>query len=117
MKDSDMTGATFNDTIFALATPPGRSAIAIVRISGQNAAKAATAFHVTCPVSGNFAVRRLVNAADQPIDEVLLLYMQAPASPTGEDVLEIHCHGSQAVQAILLDRLAPIDGFRPALPG
>ena len=117
MKDSDMTGATFNDTIFALATPPGRSAIAIVRISGQNAAKAATAFHVTCPVSGNFAVRRLVNAADQPIDEVLLLYMQAPASPTGEDVLEIHCHGSQAVQAIILDRLAQIDGFRPALPG
>ena len=113
----EMTGETFNDTIFALATPPGRSAIAIIRISGQNAAQAASAFHVTCPKSGNFAMRRLIDGADQPVDEVLILYMQAPASPTGEDVLEIHCHGSQAVQAKILERLAQIDGFRPALPG
>ncbi|MBT6415318.1 tRNA uridine-5-carboxymethylaminomethyl(34) synthesis GTPase MnmE [Candidatus Puniceispirillum sp.] len=112
-----MTGDTFNDTIFALATPPGRSAIAIIRISGANAALAADAFHVNCPEPGHFAVRRLMNVADLPIDEVLLLYMQAPASPTGEDVLEIHCHGSQAVQAMILDRLAQIEGFRPALPG
>lgn len=114
---SEMTGDTFNDTIFALATPPGRSAIAIVRISGTLASHAADAFHVRCPQAGRFAVRRLVNDAGQPIDEVLLLYMQAPASPTGENVLEIHCHGSQAVQAMILDRLAQIGGFRPALPG
>lgn len=112
-----MTGATFNDTIFALATPPGRSAIAIVRISGDHAAHAAAAFHVNCPKAGHFAVRRLMNNDDQPIDEVLVLYMQAPASPTGEDVLEIHCHGSQAVQTMILDRLAEIERFRPALPG
>lgn len=112
-----MTGATFNDTIFALATPPGRSAIAIVRISGKKAAYAADAFDVRCPEMGRFAVRRLKNADGQPIDEVLLLYMQAPRSPTGEDVLEIHCHGSQAVQTMILDRLAQIAGFRPALPG
>lgn len=116
-KDSVMTGDTLNDTIFALATPPGRSAIAIVRISGTEARQAAAAFHVSCPEAGRFAMRRLVNATGQPIDEVLLLYMQAPASPTGEDVLEIHCHGSQAVQTMILDILAQMPGFRPALPG
>ena len=88
-----------------------------MRISGKNASRAADAFHVRCPDAGHFAVRRLVNAVGQPIDEVLLLYMQAPVSSTGEDVLEIHCHGSQAVQTMILDRLAQIDGFRPAVPG
>ena len=62
-------------------------------------------------MAGQFAVARL-QAGEQIIDQVMLLFMQGPKSSTGEDVCEIHCHGSQAVIAALLDRLATVPGFR-----
>lgn len=110
-----MTQST-TDTIFAPATPPGRSAVAVIRISGPKAAMAPAQFGASCPAAGQFAVARL-RAGGQMIDQVMLLFMQGPKSSTGEDVCEIHCHGSQAVLAALLDRLAAIPGFRMAEPG
>ena len=106
-----------SDTIFALATPPGRSAIAVIRISGPKAHAAAAAFGAAAPAAGRFRVSLLVDAVGQPLDEVLLLAMSGPQSSTGEDVLEIHCHGSTAVVADILDILAGCDGFRPAEAG
>ena len=83
-------------TIFAIATPPGRSAIAVIRISGPLASDTPALFGAACPLTGQFSVARLV-LAQQVIDQVILLFMKAPFSSTGEDVCEIHCHGSRAV--------------------
>ena len=104
------------DTIFAVATPPGRSAIAVVRISGLQAAQAPALFDAPCPEAGRFKLARLV-AFNQIIDEVLILFMQAPRSSTGEDVCEIHCHGSSAVLGLVLEILGDATGFRLADAG
>ena len=106
-----------DDTIFALATPPGRSAIAVIRISGGSAHRAAAAFGAVAPAPGQFRLARLKDGDGQTVDEALLLAMAGPRSSTGEDVLEIHCHGSSAVVHGLLQQLAALDGFRPAEAG
>ena len=106
-----------DDTIFALATPPGRSAIAVIRISGGSAHRAAAAFGAAAPAPGQFRLARLKDGDGQTVDEALLLAMAGPRSSTGEDVLEIHCHGSSAVVQGLLQQLAALDGFRPAEAG
>ena len=103
-------------TIFAIATPPGRSAIAVIRISGPLAGNAPALFGVACPQVGRFSVARLV-LDHRVIDRVILLFMKAPFSSTGEDVCEIHCHGSRAVTDVLLARLGAENGFSLAKPG
>ena len=103
-------------TIFAIATPPGRSAIAVIRISGPLASKAPELFGAVCPLAGQFSVARLI-LDQRVIDQVILLFMQAPFSSTGEDVCEIHCHGSRAVIDALLARLGTKDDFLMAKPG
>ena len=105
------------DTIFALATPPGRSAIAVVRVSGPAAHKAPSLFGSTCPRPGCFRVARLADTDGMPLDEALILAMAGPRSSTGEDVVEIHTHGSAAVTAAVLRMLGAADGFRPAMAG
>ena len=88
-----------NDTIYAVATPPGRSAIAVIRISGPKAASAPVLFSATCPIAGEFNVSRLIKAG-KVLDQAILLFMKGPNSSTGEDVCEIHCHGSRAEIAV-----------------
>ena len=105
-----------NDTIYAVATPPGRSAIAVIRISGLNAARAPDLFSVPCPAAGQFNVSRLMHA-DKVLDQVILLFMKGPHSSTGEDVCEIHCHGSRAVVDVITAQLEKATGFRLAAPG
>ena len=104
------------DTIFAVATPPGRSAIAVIRISGPKAGLSPALFAANCPVAGQFCLARL-RADDQVIDEAMILFMAAPKSSTGEDVCEIHCHGSTAVLQLILDKLTNTCGFRFADAG
>ena len=104
------------DTIFAIATPPGRSAIAVIRISGPAASAVPALFAAECPAAGQFTVARL-RQDDRVIDQAILLFMQGPHSSTGEDVCEIHCHGSRAVIEALLARLGAEAGFRLANPG
>ena len=104
------------DTIFAVATPPGRSAIAVIRISGQQARIAPKLFAANCPAAGHFRLVRL-RAGDQVIDEAMVLFMAAPKSSTGEDVCEIHCHGSTAVIQLILGILDSASGFRLADAG
>ena len=105
------------DTIFALATPPGVSAIAVIRISGASALRVPHLFGVEAGVPRT--AKRVFLKDDRGIilDDVMLLGFAAPASATGEDLLEIHCHGSVAVIEDILDVLAKTEGFRPAEAG
>ena len=104
------------DTIFAVATPPGRSAIAVIRISGPKAGLSPALFTANCPAAGQFCLARL-RVGDQVIDEAMILFMAAPKSSTGEDVCEIHCHGSTAVIHMILGILTKSAGFRLADAG
>jgi tRNA modification GTPase len=112
------------DTIAALATAPGESGIAVVRISGEGALAAlSTVFRSLSgnPVAGEWEHRRLYHgrfvAPDKnPIDEVMVAVMRAPESYTGEDVAEISCHGGSAIVARILETLFAMD-VRPAEPG
>ena len=109
-----------SDTIFALATPPGKSAIAIIRISGIVAHEVLSHFGVPDVTVLDKPVahyRRLRADSGGIIDEVMLVLFPSSASPTGENVTEIQCHGSPAVVQSLLSALADISGLRPAQPG
>ncbi len=105
------------DTIFALATPPGRSGVAVIRLSGPGALAAAEAMAGALPPPRRAALRRLRDAAGGPVDEALVLTFPGPASFTGEDVVELHCHGSRAVVRAVTDRLAALPGLRAAEAG
>ncbi len=112
-----------SDTIAAIATAPGEGAIAIVRVSGpQTYVLADRLFKSTPPppsarAAGTFAHGQIVDpATGEVIDDALLLIFRAPHSYTGEDSVEIQCHGgSQAAQRILAVLLAV--GARQAEPG
>ncbi len=106
------------DTIAALATPLGRSAIALVRITGDRARDVLARL---APQAGDFEPRRprlvsLVDRDGELIDEGVVTLFAAPASFTGEDVAEISVHGSPVVVARLL-RAAVAAGARAAKPG
>jgi tRNA modification GTPase len=106
-----------SDTIFALSSGRPRSAIAVVRISGPRAGQALGALGAGRPMARR-ATRTILRSADgRPIDDALVLWFPGPASATGEDVAELHVHGSQAVIAALFDTLQRIDGLRPAEAG
>ena len=67
--------------------------------------------------AGRHAIACATRQRKTPIDDALVLWFPGPASVTGEDVLELHCHGGRAVTAALLDALARMPGLRPADPG
>ena len=111
-----------DDTIAAIATPPGEGGVAIVRLSGPEAIQiAARLFRSSTSRSLAQSKRPLlhghvVDAQGQRLDEVLVLRMPAPHSYTREDVVEIHCHGGAGpVNAILEETLQ--QGARLAQPG
>jgi len=106
-----------DQTIFALATGPLPSAIAIVRVSGSRAGDVLTALTGSLP-SPRRAVRCDLRTRDgELIDDGVALWFPAPASATGEDVAELHIHGSRAVAAALIKTLSAFEGVRPAEPG
>jgi len=106
-----------DQTIFALATGPLPSAIAIVRVSGPRAGDVLTALTGSLP-SPRRAVRCDLRTRDgELIDDGVAVWFPAPASATGEDVAELHIHGSRAVAAALIKTLSAFDGVRPAEPG
>ena len=111
-----------HDTIAAVATPPGRGGVGIIRISGPDAeAIARRLFHPVRPITA-FHSHRLYHGhiripeTGARIDEVLLTLMKAPRSYTGEDVVEIHGHGGPVTLRALLDEVVRA-GARPAGPG
>jgi tRNA modification GTPase len=106
------------DTIYALATPAGRSGVAVLRVSGPRARAALQALtQRDLPKARIATVRRLIDDDDEPIDDALVLWFPAPHSFTGEDVAELHLHGGPAVIAAAFNALGKIDGLRLAEPG
>jgi tRNA modification GTPase len=106
------------DTIYALATPAGRSGVAVVRISGLDARAALAALTARdLPTPRVATLRRLIGRDAVPIDDALVLWFPAPHSFTGEDVAELHLHGGPAVIAAVLAELGRMPGLRLAEPG
>ena len=103
------------NTIFALATPPGRGAIAILRLSGPGTRDALAALGAVGLKPRYAALRNLAHDG-RPIDQALVLHFPAPNSYTGEDCAELHLHGGRAVVEAASDALIAL-GLRPADPG
>src|SRR5712692_5762147 len=108
-----------SDPIVALATPPGRSAIALIRLSGKGAfdvaARALHPFHPDPPRT----VRRIHvvhPATGAPVDDALAACFRGPRSYTGEDLVELSTHGGLLVPAAAVAALVAA-GARPARPG
>ncbi|MDY7002381.1 MAG: tRNA uridine-5-carboxymethylaminomethyl(34) synthesis GTPase MnmE, partial [Thermodesulfobacteriota bacterium] len=110
------------DTIAAIATPLGIGGIGIVRVSGPSSLSIATRLFTSAhPDFKGFKPHRLHHGvfSDQSgasLDEVLAAYMPGPHSYTGEDVIEIHCHGGPAAVGSILEAVLD-SGARTASPG
>ena len=106
-----------NPTLFAMATPPGRAAVAMVRISGPQTASILSALAGKVPQPRTATLRILrAPGTGALIDRALVLWFPGPHSYTGEDFGELHLHGGEAVVAAALDALAAL-GAAPAEPG
>ncbi len=111
-----------DDTIAAISTPPGRAGIGVVRLSGRAALGISTSiFHTSSDAQSGTPNRaqfgRLIDpATSEIIDEVILTFFKSPQSYTGEDVVEISCHGSPIILGRVL-QLAIDRGARIAEPG
>ncbi|GAB6050999.1 tRNA uridine-5-carboxymethylaminomethyl(34) synthesis GTPase MnmE [Hydrogenophilus islandicus] len=106
-----------NDTIAAVATPPGRGAVAIIRLSGPEALAIACALAKKSALPPRRPVRAWLYDADGAVlDDGLLLYFPEPNSFTGETVVEIHGHGGPVVVEAVLARVLAL-GARLARPG
>jgi tRNA modification GTPase len=109
----------FVDTICAVSTPPGHGGIAVIRISGGEAL--AICNNVFKPARGNgdktaAPVFGRIARGSEIIDDALVSVFRAPRSYTGEDTVEINCHGSPYIQQEII-RLLIENGCRPARPG
>jgi len=104
------------DTIVAIATPPGRGGVGIVRVSGSNIEQIVAAI-IGRPLPPREAVFSQFKGADnQILDEGVAIYFPAPASFTGEHVLELQGHGGPVILDSLLQRCLQL-GARMARPG
>ncbi len=104
------------DTIAAIATPPGRGGVGVVRISGRNLAVMAETLTKKTLVARVATRATFTDANDDVIDQGLVLFFPAPNSYTGEDVIELQGHGGPAVMQALLKRCLTL-GCRIARPG
>ncbi len=108
------------DTIVALSTPPGRSGIGVIRISGQDALPITRQLlrdQNFAPISHRISLRTLYETVTGNIlDRAIVSYFQSPQSFTGEDIVELSCHGSPPLLLQVLDTLLQL-GARMADPG
>ncbi len=114
----------YQDTIAALSTPPGESGIAVIRVSGAGALDILHRVYRTTKsrrFEGEWEHRRiyhgvLVDSGDEKVDEVMCAVMRAPDSYTGEDLVEVSCHGGTLVVQRVLE-LLHAEGAAFAQPG
>ena len=107
----------FNDTICAPASAPVNSSLAIIRISGPEAYGAAYSFFANREnIKHRFAAYGSVIDGDEIVDDVILIYYKSPSSFTGEDMIEIFCHGNHLIVSRIL-RLLGKHEIRIAEPG
>jgi tRNA modification GTPase len=110
-----------DDTIAAISTPPGRGGIGVVRLSGPRAVEIANAVFQSSSLTALSPNRAQFGHLIDPsrgerIDEIVLTFFKAPRSYTGEDVIELSCHGSPLVLRRALDAVISC-GARIAEPG
>ncbi|MFN9387947.1 MAG: tRNA uridine-5-carboxymethylaminomethyl(34) synthesis GTPase MnmE [Betaproteobacteria bacterium] len=104
------------DTIVAPATAAGRAAVAIVRLSGPHAETIAEAVAGKLPAVRTARLALFRDESGEPFDQGLILRFQAPASYTGENLVEFHCHGGAVPRQALVQRCVSL-GARVAEPG
>ncbi|MET0499534.1 MAG: tRNA uridine-5-carboxymethylaminomethyl(34) synthesis GTPase MnmE [Steroidobacteraceae bacterium] len=104
------------ETIAAIATPAGRGGIAVIRVSGPQASNIAMEIAGELPKPRHAVLRTFRDERGEILDSGLVLYFPAPASFTGEDVVELHGHGGIVVADMLLSRALAL-GARLAHPG
>ncbi len=105
-----------NDPIAAVATPAGRGALAILRISGHDLGHIATRLIGRLPDARNATYCRVIGIENETIDNAIVIYFRGPQSFTGEDVLEIQTHGGAVIIREVM-RAAIAAGARQARPG
>ena len=105
-----------NDTIAAIATPPGRGGVGIVRVSGPAVSSIASQVIKQLPAPRIACVKSFYDENENIIDKGLVLYFRAPNSFTGEDLLELHGHGGPVLMDMLLATVLK-QGARLARPG
>ncbi len=105
-----------HDTIAAIATASGAGGVGVVRISGPQALAIAQTICIKSLIPRHAHYARFHDERGQTLDDGITLYFKAPASYTGEDVVELQAHGSPAVLRQLLDRCCAL-GARMARPG
>jgi len=107
------------ETIAAIATPPGEGGVAIIRISGDDALNVATKIF-SGPIQSykthTAHYGSVINEKQEKVDQVLILVMLGNRSYTGEDTVEIHCHGGSLITRRVLETVLQA-GARAALPG
>ena len=105
-----------NDTIYALSTPLGKSAIAVIRLSGKDAIKVIKQISSIKKIKNNETKVLFLKHKGAPVDQVIVAYYKSPNSFTGEDVVEINCHGGIAVIK-KISKILEQNGLRLAEPG
>lgn len=105
------------DTIFALSSGAPPAAIAVIRISGPQAKDALLALSGRLPQPRRASFSALRDAAGLLLDQALVLWLPGPGTATGEDSVELHCHGGRAVVAAVQAALAALPGLRRAQAG
>ena len=106
-------------TIYALSSGPGISGIAVIRISGEETIKVIELLTGKSVPKPRLATLRKISKINtsELIDEGIILWFPGPESYTGEDMAEIHVHGSKAVVDVLHSSLSDIENCRLAEPG
>ena len=104
------------DTIAAISTPPGKGGVGIIRVSGARAFKVASDLTQSSDSVGEVHFRKIFHPDGHELDHGVVLYFQSPHSFTGEDVVELQCHGSPVVLDMIMQVLFDLD-VRPARPG
>ena len=110
-----------NKTIYALSTVYGKSGVAVIRVSGSNAKDVVEKMTSikTVYLKPRYAYFTDIKdvASRETLDKAVVLYFEGPHSFTGEDIVEIQCHGSRAVLGSILNSLSKIENLRLAEPG
>ena len=106
----------YNDTIYALSTPTGKSAIALIRVSGKKTLETIKKISSIKKISPNKTKVTFLKHKNKIIDQVIITYFKKNKSFTGEDMFEINCHGSPAI-IIKISKTLKYLGLRLAEPG
>ena len=106
----------YEDTIYALSTPTGKSAIALIRVSGKDSLKVLKKLSSIKKITPKKTKLTFLKFNKSIIDQVIITYFKKPNSFTGEDMVEINCHGSVAI-ILKITQTLDLLGLRMAEPG